>query len=122
MRWIIDGNNCVGARPDGWWRDRAGAKRRLAKAVSRWADGQDAFVILVFDGRPLPAVDDLAHPDLAIAWSGSNRRDGADDVIAAMAAEEPSRVVTSDRGLRARLPDDAEVLGAGAFRRMLDRV
>jgi len=23
MRWIVDGDNVMGARPDGWWRDRA---------------------------------------------------------------------------------------------------
>lgn len=26
---IVDGANVVGSRPDGWWRDRAGATARL---------------------------------------------------------------------------------------------
>jgi len=26
---VVDGNNVMGSRPDGWWRDRAGAARRL---------------------------------------------------------------------------------------------
>ena len=26
---VIDGANVVGSRPDGWWRDRAGAAARL---------------------------------------------------------------------------------------------
>ena len=26
---IVDGANVVGSRPDGWWRDRAGAAARL---------------------------------------------------------------------------------------------
>src|SRR4029077_3074554 len=28
-RVIVDGNNVIGSRPDGWWRDRPGAARRL---------------------------------------------------------------------------------------------
>ena len=27
---VVDGANVVGSRPDGWWRDRPGAARRLA--------------------------------------------------------------------------------------------
>ena len=26
---FVDGNNVMGSRPDGWWRDRSGAARRL---------------------------------------------------------------------------------------------
>ena len=26
---VVDGANVVGSRPDGWWKDRAGAARRL---------------------------------------------------------------------------------------------
>jgi hypothetical protein len=26
---VVDGNNVMGSRPDGWWKDRAGAARRL---------------------------------------------------------------------------------------------
>jgi 8-oxo-dGTP diphosphatase len=29
MTWVIDASNVIGSRPDGWWRDRAGATRRL---------------------------------------------------------------------------------------------
>ena len=29
MTIIVDGANVVGSRPDGWWRDRAGAATRL---------------------------------------------------------------------------------------------
>src|SRR5207247_11216423 len=28
-RVIVDGNNVIGSRPEGWWRDRDGASRRL---------------------------------------------------------------------------------------------
>lgn len=32
-RLIIDGNNVIGSRPDGWWKDRAGATRGLVDKV-----------------------------------------------------------------------------------------
>ena len=30
---VVDAANVVGSRPDGWWRDRAGAARRLAGRI-----------------------------------------------------------------------------------------
>ncbi len=39
---IVDGANVVGSRPDGWWRDRAGAAVRLARELAPLAvDGID---------------------------------------------------------------------------------
>jgi len=32
---VVDAANVVGSRPDGWWRDRAGAARRLRDALTR---------------------------------------------------------------------------------------
>lgn len=32
---IVDGANVVGSRPDGWWRDPAGAASRLAERLDR---------------------------------------------------------------------------------------
>ena len=37
MRWIVDGNNVMGSRPDGWWRDRENAARALAEQVAAFA-------------------------------------------------------------------------------------
>jgi len=31
---VVDGANVVGSRPDGWWRDRAGAAARLASRLA----------------------------------------------------------------------------------------
>ena len=31
---VVDGANVVGSRPDGWWRDRAGAAARLAERIA----------------------------------------------------------------------------------------
>src|SRR5688572_10459824 len=30
---VVDAANCVGSVPDGWWRDRAGATRRLRDSI-----------------------------------------------------------------------------------------
>ena len=35
---VVDGNNVMGSRPDGWWKDRAGATRRLVERLGAWAD------------------------------------------------------------------------------------
>src|ERR1700761_4688285 len=41
---IVDGANVVGSRPDGWWRDRAGAAGRLHDNPARLAErGRPGF-------------------------------------------------------------------------------
>jgi 8-oxo-dGTP diphosphatase len=42
MEFIVDAANVMGSRPDGWWRDRAGAARRL----------RDQLAVLAADGVP----------------------------------------------------------------------
>ncbi len=37
VRWIVDGMNVIGSRPDGWWRDRAAARRRLVGELAATA-------------------------------------------------------------------------------------
>lgn len=32
--WVVDAANVIGSRPDGWWRDRAGAAVRLRRQIS----------------------------------------------------------------------------------------
>ena len=51
---VVDGNNVMGSRPDGWWRDRAGAAGRLVAQLGVWAAAADRDVLVVFDG-PSPA-------------------------------------------------------------------
>jgi hypothetical protein len=46
---IVDGANVVGSRPDGWWRDRAGAARRLHEHLLASELPQDE-VVLVLEG------------------------------------------------------------------------
>ena len=106
---VVDGNNVMGSRPDGWWKDRAGAARRLVEQICGWA-GED--VLVYFDGAP---VADMPSPDhVEVRYATRRGRDAADDDIAAYAAAHPSvRVVTSDADLARRVrAAGADVAGA----------
>ena len=46
---VVDGANVVGSRPDGWWKDRAGAARRLHEALLTGDTSYDV-VVLVLEG------------------------------------------------------------------------
>lgn len=126
MRWIVDGNNVMGARPDGWWRDRAAAAARLAAQVDAFARGEGDPVALFFDGRPR----DLRLPGdtpLETRFARRPGRDAADHAIAERveADADPAsiRVVTSDRALADRVrAAGADVEGAGRFRARLDEL
>lgn len=122
MRWFVDGNNVMGARADGWWNDPPAAARRLTELIAGWCRTHDDDVTVVFD-RP---VDDrtqlLAGGNLTIRQARRTGRDAADDDIVELASEAtpPVTVVTSDRGLIARLPDGVTTIGAGGFLALLD--
>lgn len=133
MRWIIDGNNVVGSRPDGWWNDPAGAAARLVQQVAEWcrtsapgiADREHPDdVVLVFDGRVDPRLTPLAGGPLRVEFARRTGRNAADDRIVELAGnvaeDEPLTVVTSDRGLIERLPPHVRVEGAGRFRDRVD--
>ena len=117
VRWLVDGMNVIGSRPDGWWRDRPAAQRRLATELAAWAarDGED--VAVVFDGRP-HAID---APGVEVAFASRRGRDAADDDIVARVAASATpaavRVVTSDRDLARRVGElGAQVVGPAALR------
>ena len=123
MRWIVDGNNVFGSRPDGWWNDRDAAAQRLAQSVAEWCRTHADDVVLVFDAPVAPATFELAGGNLTIVESRRRGRNAADDTIVDLVAatvDDELRVVTSDRGLRERLPDRAAVMGAGRFLAVLD--
>lgn len=100
--------NVIGSRPDGWWRDRPGAQRRLHARVAALVAGTAAQVLVVFEGRSLPDLPEDLHAAPAVAWARRPGRDAADDriveeVATARAAGREVTVVSSDRGLRARV-------------------
>ena len=126
MQWLVDGMNVIGTRPDGWWRDRAAARRRIVEELARFARREGVGrVTVVFDGRAVPdeiAAGTSAGIEVAFAPGGP---DAADRVIAGIAdgADDPSdlTVVTSDGALAVAVrAAGAEVVGAGTFRRLLE--
>jgi predicted RNA-binding protein with PIN domain len=122
MRWLVDGMNVVGSRPDGWWRDRRAAMKRLSELLSAFAAETGEPLTVVFDGRPF----DLSAEPAEVVFAAGPGPDAADHKIAAMVEADPDpaslRVVTSDRRLADRVREaGAEVVPAGEFRRRLDR-
>ncbi|MGY1786048.1 hypothetical protein [Geodermatophilus sp. SYSU D00698] len=131
---LVDAANVVGARPDGWWRDRAGATTRLLRRLADAAlpagepdvggvdvggvDVDEVVVVVEGAAREVPAPEGVR----LVRAAGSG-----DDALAAEAAALAGTgrtvlVVTADRGLRARLPAGTDVRGPGWLLGVLDRM
>lgn len=124
---VIDGMNVIGSRPDGWWRDRDGAARRLLGRLQALAAASDDELTLVLDGRPLADLPEGTHDGVDVRYARRPGRDAGDDRIVEFLEELPDPagvcVVTSDRALRERArATGAEVVGAGTLLARLDEV
>ena len=103
---FVDGNNVMGSRADGWWRNRAEAAERLVAEIAPLARDSEASWTIVFDG---PGPPGMAPPRecLTVVHTGHRRRNGADDRIVELVDALPDRkavlVYTSDAGLRTRV-------------------
>jgi predicted RNA-binding protein with PIN domain len=126
VRWLVDGMNLIGSRPDRWWNDPDRAVRRLIGELDRYAAAAGENLTVVFDRQP-PDVAAGAHGAVQVVFASWRGRDAADHEIVRMLGEDAApnavRVVTSDR----RLGERARGLGAGVtsvgwFRRRLDQV
>jgi 8-oxo-dGTP pyrophosphatase MutT (NUDIX family) len=111
---IVDAANVMGSTPDGWWKDRAGAARRLRqdleplarRGLANLAPGPPAGwypeLVLVVEGRArgigqgqnVRVVDAPAEGDDQIV---------AEAARAVQAKRGPVEVATADKGLMARL-------------------
>lgn len=116
---VVDAANVVGSRPDGWWRDRAGATSRLVhRCVALAKTGVPGGCLRDLDGG-------LAHwwPRMSVVLEGAGRGaadvdgelvglvraagsgdDAVVDLVTSLRAAGAARpvVVTADRELRAR--------------------
>ena len=118
-RVFVDGNNVMGSRADGWWRNRAGAALRLAAEIDQLVPSCGGAWTIVFDG-PAPRNHAPKHEYITVDHVAHGGRDGADDRIIELLEALPNRrsvlVYTSDARLRARiLALGAEVAGARAL-------
>ncbi|TWD81117.1 hypothetical protein FB561_2221 [Kribbella amoyensis] len=120
---VVDAANVIGSRPNGWWRDRAGAARRLLASLTEYHQSLAVPhpVTVILEGQARAAAPDPADH---ATGDGQREADGVEvvvaegsgddtivDVVRRAADHEPARpitVVTADRGLRARV----EALGA----------
>jgi uncharacterized protein YaiI (UPF0178 family) len=122
VRWLIDGMNVIGTRPDAWWRDRHAAMTRLVDMLERWAASTGAEVTVVFEQPPRPPIRSTV---IVVAHAPKPKRDSADDEIVRLllADAEPGavRVVTSDSWLAGRAyAAGASVEAAAPFRALIE--
>jgi hypothetical protein len=102
---VVDGANVVGSRPDGWWRDRAGAAGRLWEQLSA-ADLPYDEVVLVLEGaarRGHPAGEDGGVRTVHAPASGDDTIVESVREYVDPASDREVTVVTADRLLRQRV-------------------
>lgn len=122
MRWLVDGMNVIGTRPDAWWKDRHAAMVRLVDLLERLAAESGEQIVVVFEHPPSPPIRSTV---IEVAHGPRPRRHAADDEIVRRIAldSEPGtiRVVTSDHGLADQVrAAGATVEPAQSFRGRLD--
>lgn len=102
MLLLVDAANVVGSRPDGWWRDRAGAAGRLVERLAALPGGEVAGhlvdeVVVVLEGQARAGAVQRQAPPVRVVHA----RGSGDDALAALCGPGVL-LVTADRGLRSR--------------------
>ena len=123
---VVDAANVVGSRPDGWWRDRPGAARRLRDQVTAAsAAGTLPYdeIVLVVEGAARRGVDEGVSGGCRVVHAPRSGDDAIVDVVRdSVDSGGDVVVVTADRGLRARVESTgAETVGPGWLLERLGR-
>ena len=119
---VVDVANVMGSRPDGWWRDRAGAAGRLYDDVM--ASGL-RDVVFVVEGAARAGVEAGDDSGVRVVHAAGSGDDAVVEAVTDAAADAAAGggtvvVVTSDRELRRRVRElGAEVAGPGWVRERL---
>ena len=122
VRWIVDGMNVIGTRPNGWWKDRRGAMVGLVDQLERWASAENDDVTVVFEQPPSPPIRSSV---IRITHAPKASANSADDEIVRLVRADTRppdiRVVTSDGTLIDRVREaGASVYPAQRFRNLID--
>ena len=108
---VVDAANVVGSKPDGWWKDRPGAARRLHEKLLV-ADLPHDEVVLVVEGAAKAGVRPGRDGHVRTVHAKGSGDDAiVDETRAAIDPGNRVVVVTADRFLRSRV----EGLGAMAM-------
>jgi predicted RNA-binding protein with PIN domain len=119
---VVDGSNVIGTVPDGWWRHRRAAARRLLARLQCLQARTGNELILVLDVMD-PELPEGDHSSVAVRYARRPGPNAADDRIRELVAQLDGRgleVVTSDRALAADIHPPAQVVGAKTFLTRLD--
>ena len=119
---VVDAANVVGSRPDGWWKDRAGAARRLHEQLLV-ADLSYDEVVLVLEGEAKGGVRRAATVTCA---SCTPRATATTTIVAeAPARREAGDLVTASRPTGCSAPasrGSARRRGSGLVARRAQRL
>ena len=109
---VVDGANVVGSRPDGWWRDRAGAAQRLQQRLAGAEPPADRLVLVLEGAARRGVPDGDADGVRTVHAAGSGDDAIVEEVETAVREGHDVTVVTADRGLRVRVEaEGAAVVG-----------
>jgi 8-oxo-dGTP diphosphatase len=112
---IVDGANVMGSRPDGWWRDRAGAARRLRDQLAGLAA---SGVTGLPESMHAPALE-LWFPEIVLVVEGAARSVAAAHAAGPRDIEvsgSPERPEQGRRAGRQRGPGDRRELDSAQGR------
>ncbi|HKJ12396.1 MAG TPA: NYN domain-containing protein [Ornithinimicrobium sp.] len=105
---IVDAANVVGSRPDGWWRDRAGAARRLLDQLIATEVAAEDEVVLVVEGKAKAGCPAGQEGHVRTVHAPASGDDAIVEEVAGQVAAGDGRavtVVTADRGLMSRVTE-----------------
>ncbi|HHU38495.1 MAG TPA: hypothetical protein GXZ45_04335 [Propionibacterium sp.] len=99
---VVDAANVIGSVPDGWWKDRPGAARRLHTGLVGAQLDADR-VVLVLEGRARAGVPEGTDGRVETVHAPAS---GDDEVVAQVEAlsGHDVTIASADRELLARIP------------------
>lgn len=95
---IVDVANVMGARPDGWWKDRAAAALRLRREVSALAERGLVVTDLPREALGEGPAGERCFPNWVLVLEGKARAAAAADHHGSLAIAEPAQGEVSAEG------------------------